>query len=113
MKGNKLRKKSRLKDSKLIKEKEVPITQPISKSKAYRLNSENNSSTPMNFNDKGRMIANEIVQNRSIGKSSANSFVFMKNSVTNIRKASSYQPPLQEEEFEENPTELTKNSGMF
>jgi hypothetical protein len=116
MKGNKLR-KPKLKDNKLTREKELPINHPVSKSKAYRLNSGSNTSTPMNFNDRGRIVSNEIVGTRGIGKSSTNSFVFMKNSVSTIRKVSSYKVPDEEEKSEEKSeeigTDFTKTSGTF
>jgi hypothetical protein len=105
MKGNKLR-KPKLKDNKLTREKELPINHPVSKSKAYRLNSGSNTSTPMNFNDRGRIVSNEIVGNRVIGKTSTNSFVFMKNSVSTIRKVSSYKVPDEEEKSEEKSEEI-------
>lgn len=54
MKANRLRKKSKLKEAKLMQEKETPLSSQPPKSKGHKLNPESIASTPLNLHQKGK-----------------------------------------------------------
>lgn len=113
MKANRLRKKSKLKEAKLPKEKETPLTSQPPKSKGYNLKAESTASTPLNLHQKGKCASEDkTTPNVNNGKHSANSFVFMKNSVAAMRKANSF-PAQDPVDIEDNKTETVKNSGTI
>ena len=110
IKGNKLRKKSKLKDAKFIKEKDqTPTSNPLS-SKGYLINATSATSTPINVQEKfqGAWEPNSSVSGY---KNGTNSFVFMKNSVAAMRKAHSYPTNQEADELDDAKEDTSKDSG--
>uniref|UniRef100_A0A7S3KJD5 Uncharacterized protein n=1 Tax=Euplotes crassus TaxID=5936 RepID=A0A7S3KJD5_EUPCR len=102
IKGNKYRKKSKLKEAKLLKGKESVNSNSINKPKAYKLGQ-----------TKARLEASESTAKNSSGKSSSNSFIFMKNNPHSLRKASSHVPNIGDEQ-QDNQDQIStsdKNTG--
>jgi hypothetical protein len=115
LKGNKLRKKSKLKEAKLLREKEAPLHQPVSKSKNYKLNVGSSTSTPLNFGEKGKMKSSDAGSSagKSLTKKSANSFVFMKKAESHHNKKVAPLSKSNSEQTEDPKTEGGKFTGMF
>jgi cytosolic carboxypeptidase protein 2/3 len=113
VKGSRLRKKSNIREVRITKEKDIPMSSHINKAKMYQNGGTNITSTPINLQEKVKNYnVHTPLSSLSVGKVTSNSFVFMKNNIV-MKKTQSYQVNADQQDQEEARTETVKNSGRF